>query len=176
MVSPRCFQKDLHFFHLNSGLNLRTWRTELLSQRWDLFCETLQDIQFKTDFTAHAFVLMDTHFHILFSTRSPKKALLAEEFHQNLTALCGISTGTLEEPLFCDPILSAAYYKNAYKYIYRNPVEAGIVSRVEDYEFSSLREILGQGPHRAQGRAPVLDQMGLVYHPRRVLEWLNSSE
>ncbi|MGZ3746920.1 MAG: hypothetical protein ACXWRE_06125, partial [Pseudobdellovibrionaceae bacterium] len=116
MMSPRRFQRDLKFFHLNSGLCDRTWRTTRIPERWGIFCFALDEIQLKTDFTAHAFVLMGNHFHILFSTRSQKEHILAEEFHQNLTHLCNRTWQALEEPLFCDPILSAEYYKNAYKY------------------------------------------------------------
>lgn len=169
MLTPRHFQKDLKFFHLNSGLCDRTWRTISLEERWRIFCQALIDIQFKTDFTAHAFVLMGTHFHILFSTRSEKKHLLADEFHQHLTQLCNQTWEALETPLFCDPIISAEYYKNAYKYIYRNPLEASLCHRVEDYEYSSLKSLIGGKPEMA----PVIDNMGLIHSPRRVLAWLN---
>lgn len=172
MLTPRHFQKDLRFFHLNSGLSDRTWRTTSPQERWLIFCRALCDIQFKTDFTAHAFVLMGTHFHILFSTRSEKKELLAEAFHQCLTQLCNKTWEALETPLFCDPIVSAEYYKNAYKYIYRNPVEAGLCLRVEDYDFSSLKAVLGGRPEMA----PVIDNMGLIHSPVRILTWLNSED
>lgn len=172
MMTPRRFQRDLKYFHLNSGLPDRIWRTKEPSERWDLFCRALSDTQFKTDFTAHAFVLMGTHFHILFSTRSSKEHILAEEFHQQLKALCGTTEEALEIPIFCEPILSAEYYKNAYKYIYRNPVTARICQQVEDYEYSSLKAILGHGPEAA----PVIDNMGLIYSPGKVLEWLNKED
>lgn len=171
MLNPRRFQGELRFFHLNSGLADRTWRTKSVSERWRIFCAALSEHQYKTDFTAHGFVLMGTHFHILFSTRSPKEHILAEEFHQKLNELCG-ETAALEEPLFCDPIRSAAYYRNAYKYIYRNPVEAGLCRRVEDYEFSSLKALLGGHPEMA----PVIDNMGLIYGPAKILAWLNQAE
>lgn len=143
-----------------------------MPERWRIFCQALSDIQFKTDFTAHAFVLMDTHFHILFSTRSAKEHILAEEFHQNLTSLCNRTWEALEVPLYCEPILSAAYYKRAYKYVYRNPVEAGMCARAEDYEFSSLRGLLGH----TTLTAPVIDNMGLIHGPQKMLAWMNSEE
>jgi len=78
----------------------------------------------------------------------------------------------LEEPLFCNPIQSAEYYKIAYKYVYRNPVTAGMCARVEDYEFSSLRGLLGA----ENIGAPVIDNMGLIFGPRKMLAWLNTPE
>lgn len=172
MMTPRRFQRDLRFFHLNSGLPEAVWRTKSPADRWKLFCQVLGDIQFKTDFTAHAFVLMGTHFHILFSTRSAKEHILAEEFHQNLRALCGAEGDALEIPVYCEPILSAEYYKNAYKYLYRNPVSAGLCQRVEDYPFSSLKALLGHQPEVA----PVIDNMGLIFGPQKILVWLNQED
>lgn len=97
---------------------------------------------------------------------------MAEEFHQRLTALCNRTWEALEEPLFCEPVLSAAYYKTAYKYVYRNPVAAGLCARAEDYEYSSLRGVLGRGDLAA----PVIDNMGLIFNARKVLAWLNTPE
>lgn len=170
MVTARHFQKDLRFFHFNSGLSDRIWRTTEAGLRWRLFCQALSEIQYKTDFAAHAFVLMGTHFHILFSTRSPKGAALADEFHQNLSQLCGGQGDALEIPLFCHTILSAKYYRNAYKYVYRNPVEAGLCRTVQEFEYSSLKGLLG----RRCESAPVIDNVGLIYAPAKVLEWLNT--
>ncbi len=34
------------------------------------------------------------------------------------------------------------YYSHAYKYVFRNPVEAGLSSRVEEYPFSTVRNEL----------------------------------
>lgn len=75
-------------------------------------------------------------------------------------------------PLYCEPILSAQYYKHAYKYVYRNPVEAGMCMRAEDYEFSSLRGLLGH----TLLTAPVIDNMGLIYGPQKILTWLNCED
>ncbi len=169
MITPRRFQRDCRFFHLNSGLNVRTWQATPPAERWRIFCLALFELQAREDFTAHALVLMGTHFHLLFSTRSPREHILAEDFHQILNQLCNKTWDALETPLFCDPILSAQYYKNAYKYIYRNPLEAGLCRQVEDYEFSSLRGLLGLNSQQV----PVIDNMGLVQSPAKMLAWLN---
>jgi putative transposase len=169
MLTPRRFQKDLRFFHLNTGLSDRTWQTIPQPARWHIFCRALQDLQHREDFTAHAFVLMGTHFHLLFSTHAPREHILAEELHRLLSDQCNQTWDALDIPLFCDPVQSAEYYKNAYKYVYRNPVEAGLCRRPEDYEFSTLRDVLGKsGRH-----PPVIDNMGLIHSPGRMLAWLN---
>lgn len=97
---------------------------------------------------------------------------MAEEFHQNLTSLCNKTWEALEVPLYCEPVTSAAYYKHAYKYVYRNPVEAGMCARVEDYEFSTLCGLLGA----TNFGVPVIDNMGLIFGPKKMLDWLNTAE
>ncbi|MGZ3749374.1 MAG: hypothetical protein ACXVCD_18710, partial [Pseudobdellovibrionaceae bacterium] len=52
---------------------------------------------------------------------------------------------------------------------YRNPLEAGLCRKVEDYEYSSLRSLIGL----SELRAPVIDNMGLIHGPKKILEWLN---
>lgn len=169
MLTPRRFQKDFRFFHLNSGLNDLSWAHTPMRERWSLFCEALFEIQRRTDLTAHAFVLMGNHFHLLLSTRTAKEHILVEEFHQILNRLCNKTHDSLELPLFCEPIPSVEYYRNAYKYIYRNPLEAGLCLRVQEYEYSSLKGLLGRQPEEV----PVIDNMGLIHSPQKILDWLN---
>lgn len=49
--------------------------------------------------------------------------------------------GRFHRTLIADP----RYFMHAYKYIYRNPVEARIVDNVEDYKYSSLFGLVGNG-------------------------------
>jgi putative transposase len=169
MITPRRFHHEIRFFHLNSGLTDRIFGTMHMRDRWILFCTALFEIQRSHDFTAHAFVLMGNHFHLLFSTATGKEHILAEEFHAVLNRLCNLTWDALETPLFCEPIVNVEYYKHAYKYVYRNPLDAGLCYRVEDYEYSTLRGLLG----RSALAVPVIDNMGLVFGPGKVLDWLN---
>jgi putative transposase len=43
-------------------------------------------------------------------------------------------------------IQSSRYFGHALKYVYRNPVKAGLCERVEQYPYSSLYGLLGSGP------------------------------
>ncbi len=63
-----------------------------------------------------------------------------------------------------------SYYLNAYKYNYRNPVEAGICVRVEDYPYSSLRGLLGQSPLLI----PMVEDTTLISDPVGTLAWVKS--
>lgn len=41
---------------------------------------------------------------------------------------------------------NAHYFLTAYKYVYRNPVRAGLVRRTEEYRYSTLPGVLGLRP------------------------------
>ena len=46
-------------------------------------------------------------------------------------------------PYFWSLITSFRYYGHAFKYVYRNPVRGKLCEQVEEYEYSTLRGILG---------------------------------
>lgn len=64
------------------------------------------------------------------------------------------------------------YYGNVYKYVYRNPVEANLCSRVQDYPYSSLNFILGRDTYRF----PVFDTyFEIIDDHWSTLNWLNTT-
>ena len=63
------------------------------------------------------------------------------------------------------------YFRHAYKYVYRNPVRAGIVEKVEQYKYSTLFGLLGM-QHLL---IPVEEDYLLISKTEETLEWLNSS-
>ena len=63
------------------------------------------------------------------------------------------------------------YYQHAYKYIYRNPVHAGICEKVEDYKYSTLRGIMGMD----YLYIPAYDNMHVIQAPNSRLGWLNEA-
>nr|BFD67243.1 hypothetical protein HAGR004_22650 [Bdellovibrio sp. HAGR004] len=62
------------------------------------------------------------------------------------------------------------FFLNAYKYNYRNPVAAGISSKVEDYKFSTLSGKLKTSPLLV----PVVEDINLLTSETKTLEWLNT--
>jgi len=62
------------------------------------------------------------------------------------------------------------YYLNAYKYNYRNPVEAGLCKNVQDYPYSTLKSILGG----SRLNIPILNDDTLFADIDATLRWLNT--
>lgn len=62
------------------------------------------------------------------------------------------------------------YYLNAYKYNYRNPVEAGLCEFAQDYPYSTLNSILGGG----KLTVPILNDDTLHAGIEETLAWVNT--
>ena len=96
----------------------------------------------------HAFVLMSNHFHMI--ARSPDANLSAamkyfmQETSREITYASDRINMTYGGRFHRSLLSSPLYYLHAYKYLYRNPVMAGLCSRVEDYKYSSMQALLGE--------------------------------
>ncbi len=66
---------------------------------------------------------------------------------------------------------SSNYFLNAYKYNYRNPVEAGACVRVEDYPFSTLQILLG----KIESSLLLEEDTTFLCDPTGTLKWLNTT-
>jgi hypothetical protein len=91
---------------------------------------------------------MSNHFHLIVSTPQENISQCMARFMKsssNRLTKAGnrinqTFSGRHYKTILDDPM----YYLNAYKYIYRNPVDAGITESVESYPYSSLFGLLGQ--------------------------------
>jgi hypothetical protein len=96
----------------------------------------------------HAFVLMSNHFHMI--ARTPEANLsqamkyFMRETSREITYGSDRINMTYGGRFHRSLIGSPLYYLHAYKYLYRNPVMAGLCSRVEDYKYSSIPGLLGE--------------------------------
>lgn len=117
----------------------------------------------KNEIELQALVMMDTHFHVLIESKAKKENFFSVSVHEQLNGLRKINSD-------CEPIESVAQYLNAYKYLYNNPIQAGLCEKVEDYAYSSLRILLGY----SQGHCLISDKLKLIQNPYHVLKWLNT--
>ncbi len=141
---------------------------------WQIFSNQLYFISIAFDVRIHAFVLMSNHFHMLLATPlanlSEAMCHFMRETSKELTTRSNRLNQTWGARHRASLIGGYNYYQQAYKYIYRNPVSAGIETKVEDYKYSSLRGLLGK-EHLG---FPVYD-LQLTCDVENTLEWLNYS-
>ncbi len=86
--------------------------------------------------------------------------VLLTSVSRSTNTISGRSGHLFGGPYHWSLISSSRYFGHALKYVYRNPVKAGICSRVEDYPYSTLWGLFG----RERLHFP-------IYKTRALLEW-----
>lgn len=131
---------------------------------WIFIQKKVHEFALKHQIEVQSLVMMDTHLHLLISTFDQNQNFFCDELQKSIYQ-------SQEACSFCEPIVNYSQYLNTYKYIYRNPIEAGLCKMAEDYPFSSLKILLGQ----CTAYCKIVDQLNLIQNPIHVLKWLNQS-
>jgi putative transposase len=109
----------------------------------------LSSISRRFDTSVHAYVLMSNHVHLLMTSRLPggvsaTMQQLGSSYARHINRRYE-RTGSLWEGRFrSSPVDTDFYCLACYRYIELNPVRAGIVTRPDDYAWSSYRENTGR--------------------------------
>jgi REP element-mobilizing transposase RayT len=146
-----------------------------MEQTWQIFSNYLWFVSKAYNIRVHSFVLMNNHFHLLIDTPDANIDEAMNYLLREVSKAIGRDSGRINQifggPYYWSVIKNSIYYQHAYKYIYRNPVDAGLCNRVEDYPYSSLRGLLGLD----RTVIPAIDDLCLVQDPYRQLDWLNKT-
>jgi len=109
-----------------------------MPQAWTDVTERLNFCNRKLGLSIHACVLMGNHFHLLCH---PRWSTIEESL--NSFFITSESKMNLWNTSYnWSEISSHRHYAQVYRYIYQNPLRANLVSRVEDYPFSTLHRDL----------------------------------
>ncbi len=173
---PQVRSKHLPY-HVTNRSNNREWFSLPIEEVWAIFSPILLTAIVRYEVNLMAFVLMDNHFHLIVQTPRANLGRFMNYVTREVSRAIGRRTGRINHVfggrykscLLRDPQSVA----HAYKYVYRNPVDAGLSKTCEDYPFSTLNRLLGN-----HSPFPVADSlvcgMGLI--PTNVparLRWLN---
>lgn len=161
MIKNNLFNSSA-FFHLNFECEHSGWFKEL---EWIRHCRAINGLAAAHKIECIAYVMMDTHSHMLLRSVDRQENYFSEAVAKALKP-------DSAEPEFLEPITNTSQFLNSYKYIYRNPVDAGLTRTCETYPFSTLHSLLGRSPQRLIA----WDYMNVIQNPIRVLNWLNSSD
>ena len=134
---------DEHPYHVVARSNNKDWFYIPKPETWFIFKQCLNEAQKRFNFKIYLFVLMDNHYHLI-AQCSDKSNLgevmgwLQKTVSKNINSRAGkinhVFGGTYKGCLIQHPHHFAAVYK----YVARNPVEAGLCSNVESYPFLTL--------------------------------------
>lgn len=127
-VTGRSNNKD--FFYIDSD------------SLWAIFMECFEQAQLQFECRFHAFVLMSNHYHLIISTPLSNLDAVMNYLQRETSRKVNKKTSRINHffggPYKWSLISSESYYWNALKYIFRNPVRAGLSASVSDYPYSSL--------------------------------------
>lgn len=156
------FKFPYQYFHFNFEFEPTGYFKSL---DWDFLCINTNLIACEFKVEIQALVMMDTHVHLLFRISDSKENFFADALLKKL------NIQTMNDNLV-EPIKHQTQYINTYRYIYRNPVDANVQQKCEDYPYSSLSGLMGKSVLRLH----VLDQMGLIQNPMKIIHWLNQND
>jgi putative transposase len=169
-----------HPYHITGRSNNKDWFDQPIDDCYRIFSQVLLKVVDKYKFDLHAFILMHNHYHMILST--PLSNISAGMRYFTTEASRGIrDNANRVNHVFggryhWSLITSSEYYALALKYLYRNPVKAGLVSKVEDYSWSTI----SKRRHRLQ-RLVTPIKTGHDCHldfenNHKLLEWLNEPQ
>lgn len=143
---------------------------------WDIMQEQLYLTHHAFNIEVYAFVLMINHFHLIARSTEGNLSKAIQYLKLNICRTIQKETGRINQiwgsRFFRTKLLTEWHFRNCCKYIYRNPVKAGIVSFVEEYEYSSLSGLLG----RQHLLIPIQNDPFLFEEPlEKTLGWLNTA-
>jgi len=157
----------------------KEWFALPLEYVYGLYANVLETTIKKYQIQCQGFVLMSNHFHMLVST--PKANLsqamryFMTESSRGIAKACKRINGIYGSRYHWTRIRESQHYAHAYLYLYRNPVKAKIVEKVEAYRFHTLH------PWHRKFRSLILaDSHGFDEHIPKIreeqLDWLNQEE
>ena len=150
--------RTLHSNVVHHIYNRRTDRQCLFSDAdaYDDFLDVVRRANQRYEARLHAYCLLHSHFHFAVSAETPETIARYVRWISGTHAIrFRLQTGTrgnghvYQDRYKSKPVDGAVHYTTLIRYIERNPLEAGIVARAEDWKWSSLQE-------RLSGRADLI--------------------
>jgi REP element-mobilizing transposase RayT len=173
MARSKAIQQSEFPYHITARTLNKEWFQIPLKDVWRVFEEELYMTSICYHLQVHSFVLMSNHFHLIARTPS---ANISQCMHRLLgntsrrlnelgNRINGNFAGRHYKTILHDP----SCFLSAYKYVYRNPVDAGLCEKVQDYPYSSLAGLLG----KHHFLTPIAPDETLFSDVEGTLEWLN---
>lgn len=136
---PRSYliRSDLHPYHIVSRCNNKQFFPLPLKDVWREVMTCLHKCHKEHGLAIHGFVLMGNHFHLICHT---PRSNIDQAMH---SLLINTANALSKKPLWegrykWTLIDSQTHYYQVYRYIFQNPIRAGLVEKVQDYPYSTI--------------------------------------
>ena len=140
-------------------------------EMWEVVKESFKEAYFIHPVELISFVLMSNHYHMILITPEANIDLFLYEFNKRIALKIQRRTGSINQIFggrykWC-LIETQNYFMNCYRYVYQNPVRAGLSKRCESYPYSTL----SLASRNQNFVIPLHDEYGLK--DNHGLQWLN---
>jgi putative transposase len=133
----------LYPYHVRARANNRDWFYLPKSGVWRVMVTELFCIFAKYRVLPHAFVLMDNHYHMILTVDEAHylgrvMCDLQKSVSRSINLRAGRINHVFGGPYKASLISSEVYYARVLRYIYQNPIRAGLSVNAEGYPYSTL--------------------------------------
>ena len=144
---PRKFSESGIYHIMFRGSN----KQSIFLDKWDYikFLELLKKVKEKMGFELYAYCLMTNHVHLIIKEKNERdisetmKRLLGE--YVVWFNLKYDRTGVLMENRYkSQAVEKDEYFLHVIRYVHQNPLKAGIVKQIDEYEWSSYRDYISK--------------------------------
>lgn len=161
--------------HITARANNRDTFPIRLKTVWDITSAHLHLLNVGFGIQIHSYVLMPNHLHMIVSDPNgtlPKgMRYFMTETSREVSFLAGRINHLWGGRYHSSVISSPLYYLHAYKYVYQNPLAAGLIDDPLKYEFSTLPVLLGL----RHGVIPMIEDATLFSDLHSTIRWLRES-
>lgn len=159
-------------YHVVNRANNRDQFELDLNELWQIFIDCFGRAKELYACDLHSFVLMPNHFHLMVSTPNENLDLVMQYVQREVSRTANRKTKRINHFFGSrykwSAILEEEYFSHVHKYIFRNPVKAGLCHLVTDYSFSSLN---------TKPTSFDWELTDFLYQPKKItdidFEWLN---
>ncbi len=161
-------------YHVAARSNGRDWFAIPIEEVWAISSRYLFFLHHAFGVRIHSFVLMNNHWHLIAEFPEANFSEAMTYFMRETSRCIGRAGNRINHVYggrcFRSEIQTARYFSHAYKYVYRNPVEAGVSRLAENYDFSTLRSLIGC----SHTIIPLVEDKLLFQNSvSQVLDWIN---
>lgn len=162
-------------YHISARSRNKDWYDLPIEKVWQITTENLYFISHAFTVEILSYVLMSNHYHLMARFPLNNQSEAMQRFQRDSTIQIQKESGRVNQVwgsrYFRSRLTSYSYTMNCYKYVYQNPLRAGLVSRVEDYPFSTLHSLIGRSHHLVP---TTLETLLFENGVEATLNWLNA--
>jgi REP element-mobilizing transposase RayT len=141
MPRKNLIRTNTYFYHVTTRSNHKQWFSIPLADVWNISIQSMKLAQDKCPAIVSQYVLMSNHYHMLIRTPNCDVDRFMYWFNKTFSELLREKSGAVNRMFGSrykwSVIKSDRYFYNVFRYIYQNPVRAGLVEKCHKYPYSS---------------------------------------